>query len=151
MNLCFYLFNSKQMATGARPCLSIGHRKQQDFPLWILPPWTLVAGIKSSASTSGPCASCKGVSKEASRRIPRLLNWQLTRSATLYIRVPRTIVAPWRDIYCAFRPSSRQQRFVLEFTWKIGLKEKNQNHSSVVLCMFDFKLCAFSRSKDLTL
>lgn len=30
-------------------------------------------------------------------------------------------------------------------------KKKNQNHSSVVLCMFDFKLCAFSRSKDLIL
>lgn len=68
MNLCFYLFNSKQMATGARPCLSTGHRKQQDFPLWILPPWTLAAGIKSSASTSGPCASCKGVSREGKCR-----------------------------------------------------------------------------------
>lgn len=67
-NLCFYLFNSKQMATGARPCLSTGHRKQQDFPLWILPPWTLAAGIKSSASTSGPCASCKGVSREGKCR-----------------------------------------------------------------------------------
>lgn len=48
------------------------------------------------------------------------------RSATLYIRVPRTVVAPWRDIYCTFRPSSRRQRFVLEFTWKIGLKKKKK-------------------------
>lgn len=133
------------MATGARPCLSTGHRKQQDFPLWILPPWTLAAGIKSSASTSGPCASCKGVSREASRRIPRLLNWQLMQSATLYIRVPRTVVAPWRDIYCAFRPSSRQQRFVLEFTWKIGLKKKKKSESFLCRLVYVWlqALCIF--------
>ena len=70
----FSVFYSKQMATGARQCLSTGHRKQQDFLLWTLPLWTLVAQIKSSVSISGQCASCKIVSRDASRRILRLLN-----------------------------------------------------------------------------
>lgn len=107
--LCL-VFHSKPTATGARQSLSTGHRKQQDFLLWTLPLWTSAARIKSSASTSGQCASCKAVSGDVSGRTGRLLNWQLSRSATLYIRVPRTLLALWQDIYCAFRPSSRQQR-----------------------------------------
>lgn len=58
----FLVFYSKPTATGARQSLSTGHRKQQDFLLWTLPPWTLVAQIKSLASISGQCASCKAVS-----------------------------------------------------------------------------------------
>lgn len=74
LNFFFSVFYSKQMATGARQCLSTGHRKQQDFLLWTLPLWTLVAQIKSSVSISGQCASCKIVSRDVSRRILRLLN-----------------------------------------------------------------------------
>lgn len=55
-----------------------------------------VLPVKRSAGVSG--------------RTVRLLDWQLSRSATLYIRVLRTLLALWQDIYCAFRPSSRQQR-----------------------------------------
>lgn len=71
--LCL-VFSSKRMATGARQCLSTGHRKQQDFPLWTLPLWTLVAQIKSSASISGQCASCKVFGGDVSGRTVRLLN-----------------------------------------------------------------------------
>lgn len=70
----FFIFYRKQMASGARQCLSTGHRKHQDFLLWILPLWTLVAQIRSSASTSGQCASCKVVSRDVSGRTLRLLN-----------------------------------------------------------------------------
>lgn len=141
LNLCPH---RNQTATGARQCLSTGHRKQQDFRLWILPLWILVVQIKSSASTSGPCASCRIVSRDESRRILRLLNWQLIRSATLYIRVLRTILALRQDIYCAFWPSSRHRRSVSEISvWNLHKFRTNLNHSSVFLCTFDFKLHAF--------
>lgn len=110
------------MATGERQCLSTGHRKQQDFRLWILPLWTLVAQIKSLASTLGLCASCKVVRRDVSGRTLRLMNWQLTRSATLYIWVLRTILALWQDIYCAFRPSSTH-RSKLEWMFWIHISK----------------------------
>lgn len=138
--LCL-VFYSKQMATGARQCLSTGHRKQQDFLLWTLPLWTLVAQIKSSASISGQCASCKVFGGDVSGRTVRLLNWQLSRSATLYIRVLRTLLALWQDIYCAFRPSSRQQR---KLEWMFGNHlSKLVERESFLSVVLDKKLGAF--------
>lgn len=138
------VFYSKQMATGARQCLSTGHRKQQDFRLWILPLWTLAAQIKSSASISGQCASCKVVSRDVSGRTLRLLNWQLTTSATLYIWVLRTILALWQDIYCAFRPSSRH-RSKLEWMFEIYISKLVKQES--LLCVVDAWLKAWCISR----
>lgn len=116
-----FFFYSKQTATGARQCLSTGHRKLQDFLLWTLPLWTLVALIRSSVSISGPCASCK-----AGRVKRRLLNWQLTRSAILYIRV--RVLCPTAKYLLSLQPKSKTSK-IYNLNGFQTTSGKNQNRS----------------------
>lgn len=107
-HLCLH---SKLMATGARQCLSTGHRKQQDCPLWIWPLWTLVVRTRSLVLILGLCASCKSNNRDASKRILRLLNWQLMQSAPLYIQHCGLFWPRGKIFIVPFQPFPRHCRF----------------------------------------
>lgn len=142
LNSYFSILYSKRLATGGRQCLSTGHRKQQDFPLWILLLWTSVAQIKSSASISGQCASYKIVSRDVWRTVRTI---ELTADAISHIVHTSTedysgpVV---RYLLC------RSTQFKTSEIWKLELMfgnfKKRNNLVGVriipVLCLFDLRL-----------